>query len=60
MGPDPCDLEVGQITSTKIPKLTSKILKITSTFNQKIPQNFKILLKARYHSSTQIALKEHI
>ena len=35
MGPDPCDLEVGQITSTKIPKLTSKILKRTSTFNQK-------------------------
>ena len=36
-----CDFEAGQITSTKISKLTSKILKITSTFDKKKPQNFK-------------------
>ena len=31
----PCDLEAGQIISTKIPKLTYKIGKITSTLNKK-------------------------
>ena len=36
----PCGFEAGQITSNKIPKSTSKILKITSTFD-KNPQNFK-------------------
>ena len=35
------DFEAGQITTTKISKLTSKILKITSTFDKKNPQNFK-------------------
>ena len=40
-GTQHCDFEAGQITSTKISKLTSKILEITSTFDKKNPQNFK-------------------
>ena len=54
-----CDFEAGQITSTKISKLTSKILIITSIFNQK-KSKLKKKLKARDYCTTRVAIKEHI